>query len=148
MVALRFLLPALLALAWGCGNSQSGLDAIHLKEVTLPGGQIVRAELMTSRQDLANGMMHRPGLPEGRGLLFVFAKPAKNRFWMLNVREPLDIVFLDRAHAIVEVAANAQPCPALPCRSYGGDVDSQFILELPGGSAAKYELKTGQTIRF
>lgn len=138
---------ALLSLC-ACKQQQDTTEAINLQDVILPGGAVIKAELMTRRDDLARGMMHRESLPEDRGLLFAFGKPEKHRFWMLNVRVPLDIIFLDRSRAIVRIDANATPCPALPCRSYGNDIDSQFVLELAGGVAAKHGLAPGQTIRF
>ncbi len=144
-------LPALAAatiLLSGCGGPQTGVDAMQMREVTMPGGQVIQAEVMMRQDDMARGMMHRSEIPSGRGLLFVFGKPGQNRFWMLNVKVPLDIVWMDRGHTIVELAANAEPCPELPCRSYGGEKESQFILELAGGSIAKYGLQPGQTIRF
>lgn len=139
---------ALLALACGCGGGSGSLESINLREVTLPGGQKIAAEVMMRQDDMARGMMHRPQLPADRGLLFIFAKPGKYTFWMLNVRVPLDIVWMDRNRAITEIVRNAEPCAALPCRSYGTHEQSQFVLELAGGMAEKYGLAPGQTIGF
>lgn len=119
-----------------------------MQEVTLPGGEKILTEVVMRRDDMARGMMHRPQLPADRGLLFVFAKPGQNRFWMLNVKVPLDIVWMDRGRAIIEIVPNAPPCAELPCPRYGGTKESQFILELAGGMAAKYRLQTGQTVGF
>ena len=63
---------------------------------------------------------------------------------MYQVRIPLDIIWMDRYRAIVEIAANAPPCKtvASQCPHYGGNSErAQYVLELAGGMAAKYGLK-------
>lgn len=142
------LILVLMAMSWGCGDGSATLDSIQLREVTLPAGQKVFAEVMMRQDDMARGMMHRPQLPADRALLFIFAKPGKYTFWMLNVQVPLDIVWMDRNRVITEIVRNAEPCPEKPCRSYGTSEQSQFVLEFAGGAADKYGLAPGQAIGF
>jgi hypothetical protein len=148
---MRFFLLAALVAALACSRQTSSPDEIHLRTITLPGGHLVYAEVLLRRDDMARGMMFRKPLPEDRGLLFIHPKPGRYAYWMHNVQVPLDIIWMDKDHKIVEIHANTPPClenDPVRCPQYGGKADSQFVLELGGGQAAKFGLREGQTIAF
>jgi uncharacterized membrane protein (UPF0127 family) len=70
---------------------------------------------------------------------------------MYQVRIPLDILWIDRAHRIVEISADTPPCPVGPaskCPKYGGNEEALFVVELAGGVAAKHGLKFGDMLVF
>ncbi len=69
---------------------------------------------------------------------------------MYQVRIPLDMIWMDSDHRIVEISADTPPCNTARdlCPTYGGHARAQFVLELAGGMAAKYGLKTGDRIEF
>lgn len=147
----RFLIGVALWVMLAACSTQPDSDAMILKPVTLPNGQTVQAEVMMRPQDMMRGMMFRPQLPAGRGLLFVHVKPGKFSYWMHNVNVPLDIIWMDTEHTIVEISPNTPPCPEkdpVKCPQFGGSVESQFVLELGGGEAAKYGLKVGDRLSF
>jgi uncharacterized membrane protein (UPF0127 family) len=47
--------------------------------------------------------MFRKNLPQNNGMLFVFDKPIKARFWNKNTSLALDIAFIDRDRTILEI---------------------------------------------
>jgi uncharacterized membrane protein (UPF0127 family) len=146
------LLTAVFLLISGCDSGENVVNEVGVRIVRFPNGDKVIAEVMQTPADLGRGMMFRKSLPEGRGMLFLHAKPGPYTYWMYNVEIPLDMVFLDENRRIVHIERNAQPCKALPreCPNYGPNPPRlvQYILELAGGEAAKYGLKTGDTLRF
>lgn len=136
---------------YGCGESKEKTGAITLSQITMPTGQVVKAELMIRREDMMSGMMFRAPLAEDRGLLFVHSKPAKVSYWMYNVSAPLDIIWMDSQHKIVEMSLHTPPCKEtdpVQCPHYGGTEESQFVLELKAGMAEKYGLRKGVQISF
>ena len=141
---------ALLAGLCGCGPAPLKPEDDRTMVVSLPDGREIRAEMMVRQDDLLRGMMYRESLAPDRGMLFIYAKPATFKYWMFRVKIPLDIIWLDAAKRIVEVSANTPPClgEARDCPSYGGNFESQFVLEIGGGMAAKHGLKVGDTLRF
>lgn len=142
---------AALAVALSCGRSSDSVSAtLNRKEVTLPGGTKLSAEVMLFEADMARGMMFRDSLPADQGMLFVHTAPGRYAYWMYQVRIPLDIVWMSPEHRIVEISANTPPCRtrASDCPRYGGNVPAQYVLELAGGMAAKYGLREGQSIAF
>jgi uncharacterized membrane protein (UPF0127 family) len=139
-----------LLLAACSGERPSSLADLNTRAVTLPSGAVIRAEMMTRPEDLARGMKFRDALAEDRGMIFIYAAEGHYRFWMYEVKVPLDIVWMDRNRKIVQVIHNCPPCPGpeSACPVYGGDFPAQYILELAAGSAKKHNLKPGAILQF
>ena len=137
-------------LCCGCGPKTDNLEDLNTRVVTLPDGGQIRAEVLTKPEEMARGMMFRDALPQDRGLLFVHTTPAPYRYWMGNVKAPLDIIFMDADRRIVEISANTPPCTTKKedCPVYGGHNYEQFVLELRAGEAQRLGLRKGQTLGF
>jgi uncharacterized membrane protein (UPF0127 family) len=136
----------------GCSSrdgAATDLETLETKALTMPDGEIVRAEVMISPASQQRGMMFRGALPAGRGMLFWHKEVQPHSYWMYNVKVPLDIVFMDSRHRVLGVA-NAPPCTtrASDCPQYGGIPGTKFVLELNGGDARKYGVEPGKTIAF
>jgi len=142
------LLVAVLGLCAGCSRKSASDEG--LLAVTLPNGREIRAEVLTRPEDMMRGMMFRDSLAPDRGMLFVHTTPGRYAYWMFQCLIPLDIIWLDADKRIVEISANTPPCKgeAKTCPSYGGNHDALYVLEIAGGMAQKYGLKTGDVIRF
>jgi len=52
----------------------------------------------------AQGLMFRKDMPDDEGMLFVFDKPQKLRFWGVNTFIPLDIAFIDDNNSITQIS--------------------------------------------
>lgn len=139
-----------LALAGCSGNQPGSLADLNTKIIRLPGGAEIRAEMMLREADLQRGMKFRDSLPEDRGMLFIYAEEGYYRFWMYEVKVPLDMIWLDRNRRIVQIVHQCPPCPGpeTACPSYGGAFKAQYILEVPAGVAKKQNLKPGMTLQF
>jgi uncharacterized membrane protein (UPF0127 family) len=138
-----------------CGPDHSpgnqGEARLPTLPVTLPNGNVIRAELAASPADQQRGLMFRTELPSDCGMLFVFPAPGNRPFWMYHTLIPLDILWLDAGRRIVFISAETPPCPSENgenCPSYGGEQPAQFVLELGAGTAARNGLKAGDTLQF
>ena len=142
------LLVAVLGLFAGCSRKSASDEG--LLAVTLPDGRQIRAEVLTRQDDMMRGMMFRQSLAPDRGMLFVHSSAGRYSYWMFQCLIPLDIIWLDAAKRIVEISADTPPCKgeAKSCPSYGGNHDALYVLEIAGGMARKYGLKTGDSVRF
>lgn len=111
------------------------------------GGQRIQLEVARTPQEQSKGLMHRPPLPDDRGMLFIFDPPRPVQFWMKNTPSPLDMVFL-RNGEVQAIVENALPCEADPCPTYGPDrsVVIDHVIELRSGRAAELGLTTGDRI--
>ncbi|SRR5574340_1578597 len=149
---MRYLLlcAALVALC-GCGkHEEEDLSGLEIREVTLPNGKKIRAEVAIRTFEIQRGLMYRDSLAANRGMLFIHEKPGTFSYWMYQVRIPLDIIWMDSNHRVVEIAANAQPCKtkASECPTYGGHARAQYVLELAGGQAAANSIQNGNALMF
>ena len=153
-----FLALGVLALAFcfsftGCGSGKqasASADGIETREVVLPDGYRVVAEIKVTAADLTRGMMYRTELAPGRGMLFVHSVAKKYPYWMANCKIPLDIVWMNLQKEVVEISPNTPPCPSggQDCPRYGGNFDASWVLELGGGEAAKHRVAVGSRIQF
>ena len=116
-------------------------------EVVL-GDTLIGLEVANTPQEQALGLMHRPALPDDRGMLFPFTPPRPVSFWMRNVLIPLDMVFVQEGE-IVGLAENVPPCAADPCPTYGpGRQLVSYVIELRGGRAAELGLAIGDAVEI
>jgi len=150
MLRLLTVLLLFLVLA-SCENKAQSVDEFQTTPLTLPGGQQIRVEVMTKQEDMMRGMMFRDSLAADRGMLFLHGSSGLYQYWMYQVRVPLDIIWLNMDRRVVEIAQNAPPCPsksAKECPHFGGTKMAIYVLELPGGSAAKYGIHVGDLVKF
>ena len=95
--------------------------------------------------------MFREYLPDDKGMLFVGLESLGRGFWMYQCLIPLDMLWLNGNHEIVEIEAEVPPCKDVDprgCPAYGGKVASVYILELAAGQAAAHGLKVGDRLSF
>ena len=120
-------------------------------EVILPDGGRIEAELAITAQQQAQGLMFRSHLPPDQGMLFVGDRASRRSFWMYQCLIPLDMIWLDGVHTIVEIVREAPPCRDSDpgqCPSYGGTVKSVYVLELAAGQVDARGLRLGDRLEF
>ncbi len=89
------------------------------------------------------GLMFVRELPSGRGMLFLFEYPQQAAFWMKNTYIPLDLVFIDPAGVVLNIATDARPFSLEPIPSQG---EAIAVLEIPAGTARSIGLTTGDRV--
>jgi len=94
-------LVALLLAACGSGPRIAASDADY--PVIRLGEQALTVEIALTPEEQARGLMHREGIAEGHGMLFVYQRPERLSFWMKNVDFPIDIGFFDSEGVLREV---------------------------------------------
>jgi uncharacterized membrane protein (UPF0127 family) len=135
-------LALLLTLAGLSGCRASGpLAVIH----TAGGPVRVTLEVASTPDALAKGLMYRSALPDGHGMLFVFTADADHRFWMKNTLIPLDMLFIAADGRVVGIHADATP---LSTAQVGVGRPSRYVLEVPGGYAARRGIATGDRVEL
>lgn len=120
-------------------NAQESAQ-LQLPRVTLIAGfHRIDAQVASTPEQTATGLMYRRDMPQHEGMLFVFAQPARQCFWMKNTQLALTAAFVADDGTIVNLE-DMQPqtttahCSAKPVR---------FVLEMNQGWFAKKGLKAG-----
>ncbi len=130
------------ALACGAAFAQDRPQRLASTQLTA-GFHLINAEVASTQEQRAIGLMNRPTMPANDGMLFVFERPGEQCFWMKNTLLPLSIAFLDEDGSIVNIA-DMKPqtldshCSAKPVR---------FALEMNQGWFAKRALKPGTRLK-
>ena len=133
----------LLAVLAGCGPSQpSGPTArIHAAR----GPVDVALEVANTPATLQRGLMFRQSLADGHGMLFVFAQDSDHEFWMKNTYISLDLIYIAADGHIVGIHPNATP---LSEAGISVGRPSRYVLEVPGGYAARQGIATGNRVEL
>ncbi|MFO0725197.1 MAG: DUF192 domain-containing protein [Myxococcota bacterium] len=139
------LLAAFACTAAGAGDAAPRGPQIPITIATDGGDQTFQAEIADTPDERQLGLMHRTAMREKDGMIFLFPREQPLSFWMRNTLIPLDMVFIKADHTILGIVENATPKTDSPRRVDG---NSQFVLELNGGSAKKFGLHAGQMVKF
>jgi uncharacterized membrane protein (UPF0127 family) len=101
-----------------------------------------QVEVVVSPAAIVQGLSGRPSLEEGAGMLFIFENVARQSMWMIDMKFPLDIVWLDENLMVVHITYNTPPCPnAQNCVSYSSVRRVKYAIEMTAGSAEAYGFK-------
>lgn len=92
-------------------------------------GHSLKVHVARSKEERAQGLMHRRALPEDEGMLFMCDDARVLRFWMKDTPLPLSIAFLGDDGTVLRVA-DLQP-HELEGESSGQPV--RFVLEVNQG---------------
>jgi uncharacterized membrane protein (UPF0127 family) len=92
----------------------------------------------------ARGLMFRKSLGENEGMLFIFDKPGKHGFWMVNTTIPLDAVFFDENRTAVDIV-QMNPCGITGCRTYYPEEEALYVLEVNQGFAVANKIEKGKS---
>ncbi|MBB4841894.1 uncharacterized membrane protein (UPF0127 family) [Paucibacter oligotrophus] len=128
------------AFAQAAGSGQA--QQLPIVQITA-GMHLIKAEVARTFEQRQIGLMHRPSLPQGEGMLFVFEEANPQCFWMKNTLIPLSIAFVADDGTVLNLA-DMQPlserskCSAKPVR---------YALEMNQGWFAKRGIKPGSKLR-
>lgn len=129
-------------------SAPAGPPPPQLPNVVLSDGFEITLELAMTPEELAQGLMFRPKLPDNRGMLLIFKEERLPSIWMMNTLVALDLVYLDSTGTVVDVITGAQPCPGEPCPRYTPKQPTKAVLEIPAGTASRHEIAEGATLDF
>jgi uncharacterized membrane protein (UPF0127 family) len=91
-------------------------DQEKIKKVLELKDKKLEVEVAATAEKRSAGLMFRKNLEKNSGMLFVFEKPAKPSFWMLNTEIPLSLAFLDEKGRILQFE-DMQPKDLIPVSS-------------------------------
>jgi uncharacterized membrane protein (UPF0127 family) len=100
-------------------------------------------ELAQTPAEMERGLMFRTALAPDRGMLFLYADDRPVSFWMKNTYIPLDLFFIDRHGAIVQIAERAVPMSTALISS---KAPVRAVLELNGGTAQRLGIAVGDRV--
>ena len=103
------------------------------------GADTVVAEVASTADERAQGLMYRDEVPDGTGMLFVFPDSRVRSFWMANTYVALDIAYMDPSFRVVDIVA----MDPLVTDSYPSQAPAMFGLEVRQGWFAGQAIEIG-----
>lgn len=129
------------------GSVTRGATPPRWAVAVMPGGEEFSLEIAADPASRQMGYMFREKVGPRDGMLFLFDSEERHAIWMKNCRVHLDILWLDGAFRIVDVAPDLPPCPdAGDCPDASPEKPARYVLEIAGGQARKLGLKRNDPI--
>jgi uncharacterized membrane protein (UPF0127 family) len=100
-------------------------------------------EMALTPPQQVTGLMFRPTVPEGTGMLFDWGQSRESDMWMRNTLAPLDMLFINADGTIRHIAEHTVP-QSLAVISSGGAV--RATLEIAAGTAEKLDIRVGDHV--
>lgn len=117
---------------------------LHLPRVQLQAGMhLINAQVASTHQQRAIGLMWRRDMAPNEGMLFIFEEPQRQCFWMMNTYLPLTAAFIEDDGTIVNLA-DMQP---LTTDSHCSTKPVRFVLEMHQGWFARRGIQPGDRLR-
>ncbi len=153
MIARRFFLaaaataaavPVLAQITPEPQTAQPMLPTEKLVVVTHDGRRLdFTVEMAISADQQVTGLMFRPEVPPGTGMLFDWGQPRESQMWMRNTISSLDMLFINNDGIIRTVAEHTVP-QSLAVIDGRGPV--RATLEIAAGTAEKLDIRVGDKV--
>jgi len=105
-------------------------------------------ELAITPEQLTQGLSGRDPLPSLHGMLFVFDHEEQFKFWMKEMKFPLDLIWIDNK-TVVDITKNAPiPVPGQNLPLYSPKKAVNRVLEVTAGTADQYNIKEGDSVNY
>lgn len=117
------------------------------------GNKTLNIKIVSKPTSLTKGLMGVTEFSEFDGMFFVFPYNAKHGIWMLNMKIPIDILWLNEDLEIIHIEKNVQPCiydssKKSFCIVYKPKTESRYVLELPANFSDQNNLDLGQILQI
>lgn len=108
----------------------------------------VEAEVADTPKAHMTGLMNRPSLDSGHGMLFIFPDDQVRGFWMKNVLFPIDIIFVNSSLQVESFHENVPPCETFPCPTYRSMGKVRYVVEVPAGFCKENQVRPKDRVEF
>ncbi len=133
---------AVLALAL-CGVAQAQKPQTELPRTALSIGMYrIDAQVASTSEQHATGLMFRTEMPQHEGMLFVFAQATQQCFWMKNTLIPLAVAFVADDGTLV----NLDEMKAQTLNAHCSEKPVRYVLEMNTGWFSKKGIKAGNKL--
>ena len=137
---------ALVTAMAGAGYWLSEERSERWTDLATPRGKL-RVLIASEAADRSRGLSRRDDIP-GDGLLLEWDASGRHPIWMMDMRFPLDLIWLEEHGRVVHVLTNVPACRGSTCPLHepNGTHESIAVLELAAGAAARHGIEVGTVI--
>lgn len=125
-------------------------DNVYLHAKATINGFDVTSDVAFTDEQKTKGLDIKNNLTEDQGMLFVFQQAGKYGFWMMGMKFPIDIIWIDGNGSVTHIEHGLKPCPPdsfnLFCPVYSPERDSLYVLETIAGFSMKHNIRIGSHV--
>ena len=113
--------------------------------------QFVPVDIAKTPEQRTQGLSGRPSLEWGTGLLFLYQIEDFQRFWMIDMKFPIDMIWIRDGHIVGIHHRVPAPDPGTPSQQlphYGIEELVDTVLEVPAGFASTNGWDRGDAVVF
>jgi uncharacterized membrane protein (UPF0127 family) len=92
------------------------------------------------------GLSYRDSLDDNSAMLFVFEKPSVYKFWMKDMKFPIDMIWLDENKEVIHIEKDVKP-ETFP-ESFGPNKNAKYIIEIKANRVDQIGLSVGDILEF
>lgn len=109
-----------------------------------------KIEIADSNRKRARGLMFRDSLPDDYAMLMMFKRRGNHKIWMMGMRLPIDIIFLDSDRRVIGIHENVKPVNHDPrtWKTYCADKSAKYIIETNPHTVKKTKTECGDLLEF
>ncbi len=96
------------------------------------------------------GLMFRPKLEKNGAMVFSFPFESRWSFWMLGMRFPIDIIFMDKNGVVVHIERAARPLSfdMSTWKTIKPPIKCMHVIEINAGEAGNKRIRIGDVLSF
>jgi uncharacterized membrane protein (UPF0127 family) len=113
------------------------------------GGRVFKTELAKTAGEQAKGLGGRPCIGPNQAMLFAFSKPGQYRFWMKDMKFPIDILWIDSTKRVVAQEIDVEPSTyhsSNPFFENDPNHLAQFVLEVKANTSTGLHITLGTPV--
>jgi uncharacterized membrane protein (UPF0127 family) len=113
------------------------------------GERVFKTELAKTASEQAKGLGGRPCIGPNQAMLFAFSKPGQYRFWMKDMKFPIDILWIDSAKRVVAQEIDVEPSTyhsSNPFFENDPNHLAQFVLEVEANTSTNLHITLGTPV--
>ncbi len=145
LIGLLLLLTVALVTVWGHVPNLF-FNSVRVPVSVCASDACFDVEVVKDKVAMERGLQGRTGLVQGHGMLFVFTTDDRHRFWMKDMKIPLDIIWIRQDGTIVSVGEDLPACTTQDCSVYAPSEPARYVLEITTHNAAQYGFTQGRQL--
>lgn len=117
--------------------------------VAFPNGHELETEVADTPEKLLFGLAFRETLPPNGGMLYIFEFTGVNHLWTKQYLFPVDMIWVDESHHIVQLTEHAAPCREDPCQKYSSAPEAvRYAIQTTAGYIKREGITTGLELKY
>lgn len=111
------------------------------------GNAVFKAEIADTPAARALGLSGREFLKPDAGMLFIFSEAETQKFWMKDMKFPIDIIWI-RDNKVIGMVIGAEPEAGPDYTIYDSPEPADMVLEINAGLSIKNGINVGDDVKL